>query len=106
MKLTVQAKLRPSREQGDALERTLRASNAAANEISEIAWGRRSFGQYKLHRLVYHSVRASSSLSSQMVIRAISKVADAYKLDKKRNRTFKALGAIAYDDRILRWRSG
>ena len=105
MKLTVQAKLRPSREQADALERTLRASNAAANEISEIAWGRRSFGQYKLHRLVYHSVRASSGLSSQMVIRAISKVADAYKLDKKRKRTFKALGAIAYDDRILRWRS-
>ena len=105
MKLTVQAKLRPSREQADALERTLRASNAAANEISEIAWGRRSFGQYKLHRLVYHSVRASSGLSSQLVIRAISKVADAYKLDKKRKRTFKALGAIAYDDRILRWRS-
>ena len=39
-----------------------------------------------------------------MVIRAIAKVADAYKLDKKRKRTFKALGAIAYDDRILRWK--
>ncbi len=38
-----------------------------------------------------------------MVIRAIAKVADAYKLDKRSKRTFKPLGAIAYDDRILRW---
>lgn len=106
MKLTVQVKLLPSKEQVDALEGTLRASNAAANEISEVAWGHRSFGRYKLHKLVYHPVRASSGLSSQMVIRAISKVTDAYKPDKKRKRTFKPLGAIAYDDRILRWRSG
>jgi putative transposase len=105
MKLTVQVKLLPSREQADALKDALRASNSAANEISEIAWEHRSFGQYKLHKLVYHPVRASTGLTSQMVIRAISKVAAAYKLDKKRKRTFKALGAIAYDDRILRWRS-
>jgi IS605 OrfB family transposase len=105
MKLTVQVKLLPTREQANALEDTLRASNAAANGISEMAWGHRSFGRSKLHKLVYRPVRASSGLSSQMVIRAISKVADAYKLDRKRKRTFKALGAIAYDDLILRWRS-
>lgn len=104
MKLIVQVKLLPSKEQAAALEDTLRRSNAAANEISEIAWERRSFGQYKLHKLAYHPVRASSGLASQMVIRAISKVADAYKLDKKRVRTFKPFGAIAYDDRILRWK--
>jgi putative transposase len=95
-------KLLPTREQSHALNETLRASNAAANEMSEIAWEHRSFGQYKLHKLAYHSVRASTGLSSQMVIRAISKV--AYKLDRKRKRIFKPLGAIAYDDRILRWK--
>jgi putative transposase len=104
VKLTVQVKLLPTREQADALKDTLRTSNAAANEINEIAWEHRSLGQYKLHSLSYHAVKTSSGLSSQMVIRAIAKVADAYKLDKRRKRTFKALGAIAYDDRILRWK--
>lgn len=104
MKLTVQVKLLPSKEQADSLKDTLRASNAAANEISGIAWEHGSFGQYKLHKLAYHPVKASSGLSAQMIVRAISKVADSYKLDKKRRRAFKPLGAIAYDDRILRWR--
>ncbi len=103
MRLTIQVKLLPTAEQASALKETLRASNAAANEISEIAWQHRSFGQYRIHKLAYHPVRKSSGLTSQMVIRAIAKVADAYKLDKRRQRTFKPLGAIAYDDRILRW---
>lgn len=104
MKLTVQVKLLPSPEQAGALKDTLRRSNAAANEISAVAWGHGSFGQYKLHSLADHPVKASSGLSAQMVVRAIAKVADAYKLDKKRKRAFKPLGAIAYDDRILRWK--
>jgi putative transposase len=56
----------PSREQADALNDTLRASNTAANEISEIAWRDRSFGQYKLHKLVYHPLRVSTGLTSQL----------------------------------------
>lgn len=102
--MTVQVKLLTSKEQSDTLKETLRASNAAANEISQVAWESRCFGQYKLHKLTYHAVKASSGLSAQMVVRAIAKVANAYKLDKKRKRTFKPLGAIAYDDRILRWK--
>lgn len=103
MKLTVQVKLLPTGAQADALEETLRTSNAAANGISQQAWEHRTFGQYKLHKLTYHPVKESSGLSAQMVVRAIAKVADAYKLDKRRKRVFKPLGAIAYDDRILRW---
>jgi IS605 OrfB family transposase len=38
-----------------------------------------------------------------MVVRCISKVANAYKLDRQTKRTFKSHGAIAYDDRILSW---
>jgi len=37
------------------------------------------------------------------VVRIISKVADAYKLDKKSERTFRKHGSIAFDQRILRW---
>ena len=56
----------PSREQADALNDALRAFNATPNEICEIAWGHRSFGQYKLHKLVYHTVRVSTDLTSQL----------------------------------------
>src|SRR5258708_18407577 len=39
-----------------------------------------------------------------MVIRCLGKVADAYKLDSKTQRTFKPQGAIHYDNRILGYR--
>ena len=39
-----------------------------------------------------------------MVVRCISKVADAYKLDKKIKREFKPLGGISYDSRILTYK--
>jgi IS605 OrfB family transposase len=42
-------------------------------------------------------------LSAQVSVRCISKVADAYKLDRRRKRKFKSQGAITYDDRILSW---
>lgn len=103
MKLTIAIKLLPSEESGNALEETLRASNEAANAISEVAWERGSFGQYKLHKLLYHDIRSRFGLSAQMVVRAIAKVSDAYKLDKRSKRGFKRLGSIAYDDRILRY---
>jgi IS605 OrfB family transposase len=38
-----------------------------------------------------------------MVVRCIGKVADAYKLDRRTQRTFQPTGAIAFDDRILNW---
>jgi IS605 OrfB family transposase len=56
-----------------------------------------------LHHLVYKEVRTKFGLSAQVVVRCIAKVADAYKLDKRRQRKFKSLGAITYDDRILSW---
>jgi hypothetical protein len=46
-------------------------------------------------------VRETFNLTAQMVIRALSKVADAYKLDTNTKRTFRSTSAIAYDDRIL-----
>jgi len=38
------------------------------------------------------------------LIRAVAKVADAYKLDKKTKRTFRHLGSIAYDSRIMTYK--
>lgn len=103
MKLTAKVKLKPTPEQRQFLLATLETTNAACNEISEIAWQNRTFNQFGLHKLVYNSIRESTGLTAQVVVRAISKVADAYKLDKKTKRTFRPYGGIAYDARILRW---
>jgi len=103
MKLIAQVKLQPNTEQATALKDTIQRANAACNYISDVAWKSKTFNQFRLHRLVYREVRNRFGLTAQVAIRCISKVADAYKLDKKRKRTFKPLGAITYDDRILRW---
>ena len=104
MQLTAKVKLLPTSEQADMLKRTLETANAACNYISERAWKERTFRQYSLHKLVYYDVRERFGLSSQMTVRCISKVADAYKLDRKTKRSFREKGAVAYDNRILSWK--
>ena len=106
MQLTAKVKLLPTPEQADALMHTLETANAACNYVSERAWGEHTFRQYSLHKLVYYDVRERFGLSSQMTVRCISKVADAYKLDRKTKRSFRETGAIAYDSRILSWKAG
>jgi IS605 OrfB family transposase len=101
MKLTIGLKLQPTSGQADALLATLERANAAANRLSELAWREQTFRQYDLHNLGYYAVKAEFDLTAQMVVRLIAKVADAYKLDRKRQRGFRSHGAIAYDDRIV-----
>ena len=101
MRLTIQLKLQPTPEQSDALRRTLVRANEACDYISQIAWESKTFRQFAVHTLCYTAVRETFDLAAQMAVRCISKVADAYKLDTKRLRTFAPLGAIAYDERIL-----
>ena len=103
MKLTAKVKLTPATEQKDALKKTMVTANRACNYISERAWQTGSFGQYSLQKLLYKTVKASFGLSAQVAIQCIVKVADAYKLDRKKQRKFRALGAITYDSRILTW---
>jgi len=103
MKLTAQLKLLPTPEQADALKRTLETANAACDYISQVAWEMQTFGKFALQKLCYQHVRETFGLSAQMVIRALAKVGDAYKLDKQTKRTFRPLASIAYDDRILSW---
>lgn len=104
MKLTLKIKLLPTAEQVDLLLETIRETNAACNAISDVAWSKRIFNNFKLHHEVYHTYKATFKLSSQCLIRAIAKVADAYKLDKKTKRTFRPLGGIAYDSRIMTYK--
>jgi IS605 OrfB family transposase len=104
MKLTAKIKLLPTKEQADTLKRTLETANAACDHISQVAWDSRTFGRNKLHPKVYSACKIQFGLSAQMVCRAIQKVVDSYKLDKATQRTFRPLGGIAYDSRILRYK--
>lgn len=101
MKLIAQVQLLPTREQATALRQTLELANTACNYISDQAWKHKTFRQFPLHKLTYHDVRENFQLTAQVVVRCISKVADAYKIDQKTKRIFKPHGAIAFDNRIL-----
>jgi putative transposase len=101
LNLTAQLKLAPTASQAAELARTLVASNAACDYISGVAWDSKTFRQFDLHRLCYREVRKRFGLSAQVAVRCISKVADAYKLDRKAKRTFRPMGSAAYDQRIL-----
>ncbi len=104
VKLVASVKLLPSNAQADALRETLQRSNAASNYVSEMAWEDRVFGKHRLQNLTYHEVKGRFSLTAQATIQAIRKVADSYRINKQTKRTYKPLGAIAYDDRILSWK--
>jgi IS605 OrfB family transposase len=101
MKLTAQIKLLPSPEQANALRTTLVVANSACEYISHQAWETQTFRQFSLHTRTYRDVRDKFQLSAQVVVRCLSKVADAYKIDHKTKRTFRHHGAIAFDSRIL-----
>src|SRR5438874_13495237 len=78
-----------------------RLSASACDYISQVAFSAQTFRQFPIHRLTYQAVRETFGLAAQLTVRCIAKVADAYKLDRKAQRSFNPHGAIAYDDRIL-----
>lgn len=94
----------PDKEQTNFLLQTIKEANQACNQISEIAWNNKVFNQFKIHHLAYYPVKNNSNLSSQVIIRCISKVTEAYKAGRKKQRKFRELGAITYDPKILSYK--
>jgi predicted transposase len=101
MKQTLLVKLAPTPDQHAALLRTLETFNAACNAIAVVAFHEQCANKIELQRLVYYDIRERFGLSSQMTIRAISKVSEAYKREKKKQPAFRPHGAMVYDERIL-----
>jgi putative transposase len=101
MKQTLLVKLTPEPEQHAVLLRTLETFNAACNAIAATAFAERCANKIELQKLVYYDIRAQFGLSAQMTIRAMSKVNEAYKRDKKKQPSFRPHGAMVYDERIL-----
>lgn len=101
MKLTVKVKLLPTPEQEASLVKTIEVFNEACNYISQIAFEKKTFGQVGLHKLVYYPVREKFKLSAQLTVRAIGKVSESYRIEKKTLHIFKKHSALVYDQRIL-----
>jgi putative transposase len=78
--------------------------NAACDWIADAAFRERTADKIRLQHLVYGEARERFGLSSQMVVRAISKVAEAYKRDRSVQPRFRAHGAMPYDERIMSWK--
>jgi len=105
MKITLKTKLITTDEQAKALLETMEEFNKACNWISEKAFKAQVFNAYNLHYLVYVQVReVFPALPSQSVIRAIAKVSDSYKTDRKHRHFFKKYSAMEYDKRTLSFR--
>lgn len=64
MKLTLKIKLLPDKEQADLLLNTIKEANTACNVISEAAWNKRVFNQFRLHKEVYYVIKSSFKLFS------------------------------------------
>lgn len=103
MKLIAQIRLNPTSEQHAILLATLVEANTACNAISAIAWQAHEFRRIPLQKISYHQVKDSFRLGAQALLHCIAKVANAYTLDRKAQRTFRSHGAIAFDDRNLSW---
>jgi len=104
VKVTFKIKLLPTKEQEKLIIDTMKEVNTVCDAISEIAFKEKLYNQYKTHHKVYHTFKSKYNLSAQVLVRAISKVTDSYKIDKKVQRKFRPLGAITYDSRILTYK--
>lgn len=98
---TLKVKLLPSPEQHALLLATMHRFNEACNFASKVAWENKAFGQVRLHKLCYYAIRANFGLSAQFAVRAIGKVVESYKANKKVLHTFRPTGAVVLDDRLL-----
>lgn len=104
MKLTLLVKLAPIPEQHQALLETMERFNEACDDIAKVAYHKKTANKIRLQKIVYYRIREQYGLSAQMTVRAISKVAEAFKRDKSILCKFKPHGAMVYDPRILSWK--
>ena len=61
---------------------TMKRFNEACNHIAETVLALQSANKVEIHKTVYYPVREHFGLSSQLTVRAISKVCEAYKRDR------------------------
>lgn len=101
--LTVRCKLKPSDEQIEAIENTLKAFAEACTWINQNT-DPKIRGKIRIQHMVYQDVREKFGLSSNLTIRAIARVAANRKTaGKNKIEEFKPT-SISYDQRIFQYR--
>jgi len=85
------------------LLRTIETFNRACDDISKEAYETKTFNQYKLHHRLYYRIREKYGLPAQLTVRAVGRVVDSYKTERKHLHLFDPHGAIIYDERIMRF---
>jgi len=101
MKLVAAIKLLPSREHAGCSQATLKRCNDACTALAAKGFAAGILRQFDLHKLTYAEIRADFGLTAQAAVRCISKVADAFKVNRDVAPVFRSLAAQPYDDRIL-----
>jgi IS605 OrfB family transposase len=101
VKLTLQTQLLPDRDQVRKLSATMRAFNIAADWLAGEAFRLKTANKVKLQQLYYHQLRDDFGLSSQMAIRCIAQVREAYCRDKSIRPRFRKYASIPYDQRLM-----
>jgi IS605 OrfB family transposase len=101
MLLTLKVKLQPTQEQRQKLLRTMETFNQACDDISKNAYESKTFNKYRLQHQLYYRIREQYKLPAQLAIRAISKVIESYKVERRHYHAFDPHGAIVYDQRIM-----
>lgn len=102
MKLVTAIKLKPSKEQDQALKKTLERCNEACTWIAARGFESKAFRQFDLQKLLYRETRETFGLTAQAAIQSIKKVADAFKVSRGSPPRFRRFAAQPYDDRIVR----
>src|SRR5208337_5685289 len=82
MNLTLQIQLLPEPDQARKLRATVERFNEAANWLAGEAFDRKTANKILLQKLCYAELRERFGLSSQMAVRCIAQVCEAYKPDK------------------------
>jgi putative transposase len=106
VKLVAQVKLVTTAAQKEQLLAIMSRVNEACDWFAEQAFRLQSSDKFRLQADFYPQARVKFGISSQYAIRAIAKVCDSYKLNKKACPTFRPYGAIVLDHWLYTFKSG
>lgn len=101
MKFTLQTQLLPERDHAVRLKATVERFNEAANWAAGEAFEHKVSNKIDLQKIVYRDIRDRFGLSSQMAVRCIAQVCEAYKRDKTIRPVFRPHAAMPYDQRLM-----
>lgn len=106
MSVSFELKLELNKDERAKLFRSMKLSNKICNFISEVAFQKKCFKQFDLHKLVYHKIRGKfPNFPSQFVIRCIAKVSESYCLENSTQHFFKKLSCIELDSKLVNFES-